>query len=403
MHDRMVGPLASAAPAATRARPHLKHVDGMRALAALIVFINHSYAQAYDPIQKEHPGGIFAPFEYSMVLGHLSVTVFIVISGFCLALPVVAAGGELRGGALSFFKRRARRILPPYYGAVALCLALIWTIIGTKTGTLWDYPIQVKDPGTTKVAIISHLLLVHDLFATSKINYVFWSIAVEWHIYFFFPLFVWAYRRLGPLVTVASVYVLGYALRIGLADTRVARAAPHFLGMFLLGVLAANVSYNPGERYVAARDRSVWGWIAGASILALAVMIGGWGIAPSTERFYYLDAPAGALAMSALVLSSRPNAGRLHRFFSWKPLAFVGTFSYSVYLIHAPLLQVAWKYVLFPLGASANQMFAFLMTAGLAFILGSSYLFFRVFEQPFMQSPGKRAKGQRDAAPMPVT
>lgn len=392
----------TAAPAAARVRPHLKHVDGMRALAALVVFINHSYAQAYDTIRQEHPGGIFAPFEYSMVIGHLSVTVFIVISGFCLALPVVAADGELRGGTWAFIKRRARRILPPYYGAVALCLALIWTIIGTKTNTLWDYPIQVKEPGITKVAIISHLLLVQNFFATSKINYVFWSIAVEWHIYFFFPLFVWAYRKYGPKITVPIIFLIGYALRIGLAETRVHRASPQFLGMFMLGMLAAHIAYNPREEYTKARDRFPWGWLALAAIAALAVMIGVWGIEPSTQRFYVLDLPAGALATSALVLSSRPNGGALHRFFAWKPLAAVGMFSYSVYLIHAPLLQIAWKYVVHPLGATANQMFAFLMTGGLAFVLVSSYLFFRVFELPFMKTPGK-AETQQRAAPAPVT
>src|SRR5688572_23981724 len=142
----------ASAPAAA-ARPHLAHIDGLRALAALVVFVNHAYAQVWNPGRGQFPDGVFSPFTYSLVAGHLCVTVFIVISGFCLALPVVATDGELRGGALAFFKRRARRILPPYYGAVALCLALIYTVIGDKTGTLWDFPTEVKDPGTTKVAI----------------------------------------------------------------------------------------------------------------------------------------------------------------------------------------------------------------------------------------------------------
>jgi peptidoglycan/LPS O-acetylase OafA/YrhL len=374
----------------------------MRALAALVVFVNHAYAQAWDTVRSEHPGGIFSPFQYFMVAGHLSVTVFIVISGFCLALPIVAADGELRGGTLSFFKRRARRILPPYYGAVALCLALIWTIIGTKTGTLWDFPILVKEPGTTKIAIISHLLLVQDLFATSKINYVFWSIAVEWHIYFFFPLFVWAYKRFGPAVTVATVFALGYALRIGFSDTRVARASPHFLGMFVLGMLAAHIAYSPRDLYARARQRFPWAWVAASAFLVLCGLVAWWGIEPATHRFYILDVPAGTLAFALLVLSSRSET-LLHRLLSWKPLAAVGVFSYSVYLIHAPLLQVAWQYVLHPLGVTANEMFAFLVTAGLAFVTGTSYLFFRVFEHPFMQSANKSARRQRDATPMPVT
>ena len=158
-------------------RPHLKHIEGLRATAALIVYVNHAFAQCWNPYQKQAPTGILSVFSYSRIAGHLSVTVFIVISGFCLAMPLLAAGGQLRGGALTFFKRRARRILPPYYGALAFCLVLIGTVLGEPSGTLWDVPILV-----TRDAIIAHALLLQDLFGTGSINYVFWSIAVEWHI-----------------------------------------------------------------------------------------------------------------------------------------------------------------------------------------------------------------------------
>jgi len=117
----------------------------------------------------------------------------------------------------------------------------------------------------------------------------------------------------------------------------------------------------------------------------------------------FLDLPAGLLAMSILVLSSRSEQALIHRALSFKPLATIGVFSYSVYLVHAPLLQIMWQYVLHPLGATANQMFAFLMTAGFAIVIGASYLFFRVFEQPFMKSASKGDRQRRDAAPMPVT
>src|SRR3954467_10500924 len=104
-------------------RIHLMQVEGMRAIAALVVFVNHAYAQVWSPQHGRPPGGILSAFSYFLVAGHLSVTVFIVISGFCLTLPVVSTG-ELRGGMFEFLKRRARRILPPYYGALVLCLAL---------------------------------------------------------------------------------------------------------------------------------------------------------------------------------------------------------------------------------------------------------------------------------------
>jgi len=156
-------------------RLRLDHVEGMRALAALLVYVNHAYAQSKPMGAPDFLNGVLSLFTYSMVAGHLAVTVFIVISGFCLTLPVVAAGDRLRGGTRAFFARRARRILPPYYGALALSLLLILTVLGRPTGTLWDVPIRVLQ---TPSAVLSHALLLQDLFGTGAINYVFWSIEV---------------------------------------------------------------------------------------------------------------------------------------------------------------------------------------------------------------------------------
>jgi peptidoglycan/LPS O-acetylase OafA/YrhL len=78
---------------------------------------------------------------------------------------------------------------------------------------------------------------------------------------------------------------------------------------------------------------------------------------------------------------------------------FVGTFSYSLYLIHAPLLQIMWQYVLTPLGVSRNVQFSLLMTLGLALVLLVSYGFFLLFEAPFLRA--SRTKTQV-VAPVPT-
>ena len=370
----------------------LEFVDGMRALAALIVYVNHAYAQvtAGDVFQLRGPWGLA---RYTMVAGHLSVTVFIVISGFCLTLPVVAQHGQLRGGVRGFLKRRARRILPPYYAAVALCLVLIWSIIGKPTGSLWDYPLRV-----TPFAIVSHLLLIQDLFATSRINYVFWSIAVEWHIYFIVPLLVWAWRRFGAARTVLCALVLGFTLRLVFGDTRLARAHPQFLGMFALGMLAAYIARSNEPRYARLRERGPWTALA---VLMLCLAVAAtlyWGIGLSETRFHWFDLPIGVMAASALAAASRGHDSVIHRIFSWPPLVVLGTFSYSLYLIHAPLLQVMWQYGLVPLRVSNEAMLGWLLTVGLGLVSPSSYLFFRLFEAPFMRSPQRAAT----AKPEPV-
>lgn len=384
--------MTSPAPAG-RAEPpprlHLKHVEGLRAVAALIVFVNHAYAQVWG--ETRSPEGPLAAFSYSLIAGHLSVAVFIVVSGFCLALPVVANADQIRGGALTFFKRRARRILPPYYAALALSLLLIWTVIGEPTGTLWDVPIQV-----TTSSIVAHLLLLQDFFGTGSINYVFWSIAVEWQIYFLFPILVYGWRRFGPLPTIATALLAGYALRLGFDGTRIARANGHFIGLFALGMLAAYVSTSTSATYVRLRQARFWPWLAAAAFGVVC-----WLTARRDVEFPTLDGVVGVFATAALVVSSRDSGNLLARFFSLRPLVAIGTFSYSLYLIHAPLLQLIWQYALAPLGLGAPAMFGVLMSVGLAAVLAASYAFFRAFELPFMQNARGAERVQRAAAPAP--
>ncbi|MEO7035152.1 MAG: acyltransferase [Polyangiaceae bacterium] len=373
----------------------LDHIDGIRACAALVVYLNHAYAQVStgDVVQLHGP---MALSRFSMVAGHLSVTVFIVVSGFCLTLPVIRNGGEVRGGTAEFLKRRARRILPPYYAALALCLLLIWTVIGKPTGSLWDFPI-----GVTTEAVVSHLLLLQDLFATSRINYVFWSIAVEWQIYFVVPLLVLAWRRYGAAWVVPTALLLGYALRIGLSATRVTRAHPQFLGMFALGMLAAHLARSMDPGFVRARARTPWALIAGLLFVTIIAVTYAWGVRLSEDRFFMLDLPVGLLAMSTLAATSSAKPSGLVKVFAWRPLVFVGTFSYSLYLIHAPLLQILWQYVLVPLHVSREAMLIYLLTLGLGATLVASYGFFRLFEAPFMKPARAKPATQSEAVPPP--
>lgn len=110
-----------------------------------------------------------------MEYAHLAVSVFIVVSGFCLMLPVLRAGGQLRGGAWTFLTRGALRILPPYYAAVGLTLLLIWRVFPAHSGSDFDGGLPVTAP-----VVGWHLLLLQDMLAPYKISGVLWSIAVEW-------------------------------------------------------------------------------------------------------------------------------------------------------------------------------------------------------------------------------
>src|SRR4051812_41118914 len=73
--------------------------------------------------------------------GHEAVAIFIVLSGYCLMLPVARRGeSQLKGGFGSYLGRRAFRILPPYFAALGLSLLLIASsaTLRRASGTIWD-------------------------------------------------------------------------------------------------------------------------------------------------------------------------------------------------------------------------------------------------------------------------
>lgn len=388
-------------------RQHVAYLDGLRALAALYVILHHCFLQ--ERFGGAHLSKWAAQGVKLLGFGHYAVDVFIVLSGFCLALPVVRGDGSLAGGALGFFKKRARRILPPYFFALAFSLLLIRLLIGRTTGTHWDVSLPV-----TRAALITHLFLAQDLFKQTdfKINDAFWSISVEWRIYFLFPLLMALRRRVGALVVAAGCTVAGYVvLYVGqhtalnsIFNFGFDGITPQYLGLFAVGMLGADIAYGKTALLPTLRRPSPALALLGATtLLMLGVSrVSSWhgGFLPDA----YADFFVGLWAASLMVAAANAGDGRLNRLLSSRPLVFIGTFAYSIYLIHGPLIQVIWQYVLFPLRNNPLHMFLGLSLVGTPLILGTAYLFFLACERPFLTRRKRQtlAETERDAALSPA-
>ena len=243
-------------------RLRLDYLDGLRGLAALVVVLMHTLFQSnWDG--QQHPV-LYAVFQWALQ-GRASVAIFIVLSGYCLMLPVAQSpDGTLRGGAKQYLQRRARRILPPYYAALLLFLMLEATV--PRLTTTWlSYEWSVTLPAFTASAILSHLFLVQNLNPHwgFKIDAPMWSVGTEWQIYFFLPfLLMPVWKRFGMPAVILVAFVVG--LGPYFLTHRGYSAAPWFLGLFALGMAGACVNFRNDGRSQDVVRRVPWGTLAAA-------------------------------------------------------------------------------------------------------------------------------------------
>jgi len=371
------------AAASEPARPlRLPHLDGIRGLAALFVAAHHAFLAVGD----DRPRWLHLtdPLHY----GHLAVTVFIVLSGFCLMLPVARAGAaEPAGGTMTFFRRRARRIAPTFYASCGLSVVMLAVI-----GWARDDFSGLRQATRPKV-LATHLLLAHNAFpdTIAALNGAFWSIATEWQIYFLFPLLllpVW--RRWGVLPLLAVGHALGFGLDWATGG-RFALSCPWYVGMFASGMAAAAVAHGPGRTATWLRRHVPWG-LAALALWAAVTWI-------CRDRFWalgqfpLLDTLVGFGTAAFLVHSSTAAAtepaGRQSvpgwplRLFGSRPLVWVGLRSYSLYLTHGWFTSLAAEAAV-SRGWPPTAKLAFALSVGVPTAVVFAAVFYWAVERQFL-------------------
>ncbi len=380
-------------PAKVFTRLHLDFLDGLRGLAALYVVLSHAaLLLSQGTRQVSHWAGLFLK---PLAFGHYAVAVFIVLSGFCLMLPVAqSADQHLRGGWRGYLLRRSRRILPPYYAAFllsALTLPLV-TLAKHRAGVL-----STDADRLTFGDVISHLLLVHNWNSVyfQSIDGPLWSVATEWQIYFFLPFVLLPlWRRGGLALTTIASLVIGYAPHfLWSAGHNLDWACPWYLILFALGMAGAVISTGRDPRLRLLFESMPWGF----ATAVLAVITAVWhlltpkseAVAESGSSQWYMDILCGLFSASLLVLCTRRAQGGkfwLTQVLQSPPAMALGAMSYSLYLIHDPLEQSAiWLLCSrhYPFGSLLLVTFLLVVPA----VIGLCYLFHLAFERPFM--PGR--------------
>jgi peptidoglycan/LPS O-acetylase OafA/YrhL len=343
-------------------------LDGLRGLAALFVVLHHCYLMSY-PGYPHNTGPWWLAW---LLYGHLAVVVFIALSGFSLAVAPARKGWQL-GGKARFAHRRAWRILPPYWAALVFSLIIAWAVI----------PQPGSAPPDAK-AVVVYGLLLQDVFGSRVPNGAFWSIAVEAQLYLVFPLLLLALRRAGAIIMVATVTAIVAA--VGLLAPHVSavellmRLTPQFAALFALGLAAAGV--------VRASDRVrrlPWQWFALIAVVPVFVVLAFQGSVWWDREHFWVDlafGPAIALLLAAVATRrARPLVWLLD---TW-PVRRLGSFSYSLYLIHAPIVVAISAKVVAPHVAPGLARFAITLAIAVPVSVLSARWFGAVFEIPFQR------------------
>ncbi|MFI6993967.1 acyltransferase family protein [Nonomuraea wenchangensis] len=340
-------------------------LDGIRGLAALFVVLHHCWLLSFPGFPADTGPG----WAGWLLYGHFAVVVFIALSGFSLAVSPARSGWRL-GGLRRFARRRAWRILPPYWAALLFSLAVAWLLVP-----------QPGQPVPTAKTVVVYGLLLQDVFGSPSPNGALWSIAVEAQLYFVFPLLLLLVRRLGAwamagvvaAVVVAVGVLAAYVPAVGL----LMRLTPQFAVLFAAGVLAAAV--------LRTRTRVPLHWAAAGAAVPVLVLIVVQGSEWTVARFFWVDlalAPAAGLLLAAIA-QGRPRP--LVRLLDTRPVRALGSFSYSLYLVHAPIVVAVNHFLVAPLlEPGTGRLLALLAVAAPASVL-FAWGFAAAFELPFQR------------------
>lgn len=321
-------------------------LDFLRAVASLSVAWFH-FAKLLDP-GALHTAGTY---------GKLGVQVFFVISGFIIPYSLHRSGYELRWYP-TFILKRIIRLDPPYLVTIALIILLGYGgafLPLARHGVFEATPVQV----------LLHLGYVNTFFGHPWLSEVFWTLAIEFQYYILmglvFPLVMHPDAKVR-LATMAALAAAGFLI-----------ARPDFFfyhaALFLMGV--ATLQY-----WVRLIGRGQY-----AALLALCVAVG-------LLRMGLPAAAAGSLAVCA-ILFLRVR----HPVFS-----FLGSISYSIYLIHSPVGSRAMNVALRLLPSDGMAWKLLIIACGMAATILAAYVLYRLVELPSQKLSAAFTYGRRRVA-----
>lgn len=324
-------------------------IDALKAVAAMLVLLNHF--SSYGPLAQAARDAFPAIFDWCFEYGRMAVQVFLVIAGFLAARGLSAHGEALTVSPLPLIWKRYLRLALPYLAAIGLA------IVASAVADHWLDDEAIPDRATFS-QWLAHAFLLHSLLGFDSLSAGVWYIAIDFQLFALMALLLWAGR--ARLVAPALVLLVAAASLFWFnLDASWDNWAIYFFGSYGLGAAA----------WWASDRRHPAFWLGAIATVAVAALV--------------LDfrLRIGLALGIALLLGFGRRTGFLESWPDAKPLAFLGQISYSIFLVHFPILLLA-NSLYFQLELSSPDS----VVVGLALVLtvsiGAATLFHRWIESP---------------------
>lgn len=322
--------------------------DLLRLLFAATVCLVHAHAlSGYQSLR----------WIQATLSSEIAVQAFFVVSGFLIFMSY-----ERSSSLASFAGKRIRRIYPAYFTIIMACALSLWTVSSMDFGGYFS-------TGWLKY-VASNLVFLNFLHQNlpgvfeghlfDAVNGVLWTLKIEVMFYVSVPVFVWLFRRLGHLPVIAGTYVL--SLLYAWAFTWQAQRTGSGIYLELARQLPGQLSYFMAGAFLyyflpVFERRPVY-FVTAAALVFIA-------------RLYLPTTAVEPLALAILV-TFFGLYGYLGNFGKY------GDFSYGVYIIHFPVIQVFLHFRLFE-----TQPAAYLVLVAFTTLLGAM-LMWHLVEKRFL-------------------
>lgn len=304
-------------------------IEGLRGLAALLVITHHSilsYVNAKTGSWSfpTADGINYYLLSYFKNSGPIGVVIFFMITGFLFSGKIIKSNGKIE--YIGFYKKRFMRIAPLYYFSVFILLTISLFLTFNKATNVWEF--INKFFGWLCFYFIKYEGFSHE-FPYSRLNGgVFWTLAIEWKVYFLIPVvsvFISERKRAFYFAIISTILILALNKSMILSDMD-----SSIIISFISGIAAYLVTST--DSISKTLKKNVFGLIPLAIILYMLF---------SSAKIY---TPSSVLLISiAFIIMSSGN--NVFRTIDNNSIKAIGVISYSIYLMHCIVLNIINRYL----------------------------------------------------------